>query len=380
VCSSYDIRACLAYSYCDNEEHFFINLLQPNPSVHAGGDYETDMTGHLYFTRLSKVLCAQYFFYLDLHMQDKDSGNDNWSALQWNLTDSIPLRTIGPDSTHSSFYQPRLGVHGHAAEWITDGAFEAGPFAKGYQYGPLPLSLYRYDCRVAERRKPNEKKRNTTGEVRHCHLQPGSAGMLDWDYTSQMWHLSDHEKFICKYPIRLDSEHTITATNGNGDKISVTKAANDWGNTKLIAMYVPPDDTPPESQLSSVLNADKLKLQERIEHAMHEGGDKRQLYSVEDVQKYGANRMFAFWRARAMPSVAMKTPHIVRNGSSIVPGDTSRTQVVGTPPLYAAPATEFNIMPTTGRNVKARYLILVLSYIALSRILIVIACDLRTTN
>jgi hypothetical protein len=308
------VLICPCHSYCDNEEHFCINLLQPTQSVHNVIDDKADMRGQSYFKRLSKLLCAQYFFYLDLHLQGADSGSNNWSAEQWNLTDSIPLRDIIPDATQSRFYEPQLGLRNQAADWIAEGAFEAGPFAKSYQYGPLSLSLYNYDCRKAERKKSYDAKRNTTGEVRHCHLQPGSASLLDWDHISQMWHLSDHEKFICSYPVTKDSDHTIITTDGDG--VKTITSANHWSNTKLIGMYVPPDATPPESQLSQLYGADNLTLLERIEHAMYdsrlaatETGADTQLYSIEDVQKYTANRMFKFWRGRAMPSVELKTPY-----------------------------------------------------------------------
>jgi hypothetical protein len=135
------MQICPCHSYCDNEEHFFINLLQPTQSVHNDIDDKADMGGQSYFKRLSKLLCAQYFFYLDLHLQGADSGSDNWSAEQWNLTDSIPLRDIIPDATQSRFYEPQLGLRNQAADWIAEGAFEAGPFAK-----PISMVRCHYHC------------------------------------------------------------------------------------------------------------------------------------------------------------------------------------------------------------------------------------------
>jgi hypothetical protein len=81
-------------SYCNNEEHFFINIVQPayaqKPISSVPGIALADMRGDQYFKRLGKVVCAHYFWYLDLHLQPPP-GHDKWCADDWKCSDKPPL-------------------------------------------------------------------------------------------------------------------------------------------------------------------------------------------------------------------------------------------------------------------------------------------------
>lgn len=335
------LRGTFCYSFCEKEEHFFLNILVVNKEKVVVKGVEQDARGSLYLDRLGKLLCKDYFFYLNLHLNS--TSDERWQADEWSCDEKVPEPCAGSfDESTLSFYKPRV-VPGVTAREVDEKAYDPAPFNKAYRHGQLLLSLYRNDCRGTRRRSQLER---TLGEVRHCHLRP--LEVLDWDYMSQIWWLSDKEKFIDDYPIQPQNTTTTTGTDG------VRKQSNtecDWaGKTKMLAMAVPPHDTPPESGLGNVYLGpnmpNNLTTLERVELATHEGrtgvtvesGAISQFYSEEHAVLFAANRMGCCWRARGMSSTVLKTPKLLRNGPCRHPGPpTAKPSAhdVGTPPLYS---------------------------------------------
>jgi hypothetical protein len=232
------------------------------------------------------------------------------------------------------FYKPT-----NSEPVIAGTGYDPGAFAELYMHGPIHLSLFRYDCRPGAKQTSEGR---TRGEVRHCHLQPGSDGVADWDFFSQKWHLSDPVKFVCDYPID-PSKVQRKSDEGTAKTPAAAAAAAESnylsvGNTRLIAMYLPPNDTPQSSLLQRVAGTKGLTLLNKIENFMYNskiGQDTQPLFTADDLSKSLGQRVYAWWRARCMCSLNFSTPSIKRDESVVGMPAANRNQVLGTPPLYA---------------------------------------------